>query len=285
MTERVADLYQKESTAVKGYPHQDYRRENQWRRLFRRALKLSFAAVGLNLSVRRGELDGYRYADLSLADKELIRLVRPHTMTSAEGLCALMDAVRHIVKERIPGEIVECGVWRGGSMAAAARTLRQEGCLDHHIYLFDTFQGMPQPAERDINWEGEKALDIYRRKPGANGHSDWCYASHEEVAKVMADTGYDLSKVHLVQGRVEETLPTQAPERIALLRLDTDFYESTMHELTHLFPRLSRGGIIIIDDYGHWQGAREATDEYFASQRTSIFLNRVDYTVRLGVKM
>ncbi|HJU56714.1 MAG TPA: TylF/MycF/NovP-related O-methyltransferase [Pyrinomonadaceae bacterium] len=270
---------------MSGQHCQDYRKESQRRRFFRRLANLPFGAVGLKVSRRVDEWEGWRFADLSPADKELIRSVSPYTMTSVEGLCELINAVSYVVKEQIPGEIVECGVWRGGSMAAAAMTLTRLDSQDRHLYLFDTFEGMPQPGARDINWEGEKALDIYRRRNGRGGGSDWCYAAEEEVARVMSACGYDQSKIHLVKGRVEETVPAAAPERISILRLDTDLYESTRHELEHLFPRLVRGGVLIIDDYGHWRGAREATDEYLSQHGISIFLHRVDYTVRVGVKM
>ena len=84
---------------------------------------------------------------------------------------------------------------------------------------------------------------------------------------------------------MEETIPTHIPHAISLLRLDTDWYESTKHELTHLFPLLSPGGVIIIDDYGHWQGAKKAVDEYFEENKIKILLNRIDYTGRIGVKL
>ena len=256
-----------------------------WRKAFRQLAKLPFRAVGLNISARRDELEKWQYADLSEAEKELVRFVRPYTMTSVEGLSALMNSVRYVVRDEIPGDIVECGVWRGGSMAAAARTLIDLNCFDRHLYLFDTFQGMPQPGEQDVTWAGEKALNLYSERNGSGLGSDWCRASEEDVASVMSACGYDYSKIHLVKGRVEETIPSKAPDSISLLRLDTDWYESTRHELTHLFPRLVRGGVLIIDDYGHWQGARQATDEYFAEQQISILLNRIDYTVRVGVKL
>jgi O-methyltransferase len=86
-----------------------------------------------------------------------------------------------------------------------------------------------------------------------------------------------------VKGKVEDTIPANIPERIALLRLDTDFYRSTRHELEHLYPRLERGGVLIIDDYGAYVGARQATDEYFASR--PFLLNRIDEHVRCGVKL
>lgn len=246
---------------------------------------MPFSAAGLEVSRRGRELEGWRYADLSDEDRALVRAVKPYTLTSAEAICALAEAVRHVVRQNVEGDIVECGVWRGGSMAAVARTLVSLGDFERSLYLFDTFEGMPPPGALDVNFEGEVAEDLYRERNGRGGGSDWCRASEETVARVMAACGYDESKIHLVKGRVEETIPSKAPERIAILRLDTDWYESTLHELEHLFPRLSRGGVVIIDDYGHWRGARRATDEFFARERTGVYLHRVDYTVRCGVKL
>lgn len=256
-----------------------------FRSTLRGLAKLPFRAAGLEVSRRGRELDGWRYADLSDEDKSLVRAVKPYTMTSAEAVVALADAVRHVVGSDIEGDIVECGVWRGGSMAAVARTLVALRSFERRLYLFDTFEGMPRPGAHDVNFEGEAAEDLYRNRNGRGGGSDWCRAPEEEVARVMSGCGYDASKIHLVKGRVEETIPSQAPERIAILRLDTDWYESTLHELEHLFPRLSRGGVVIIDDYGHWRGARQAADEFFARQGAGVYLHRVDYTVRCGVKM
>ena len=91
-------------------------------------------------------------------------------------------------------------------------------------------------------------------------------------------------RIHFIRGRVEDTIPAQAPARIALLRLDTDFYESTKHELIHLFPRLVPNGVLILDDYGHWQGARKAVDEYFEDNPCRILLNRIDFAARIGIK-
>jgi hypothetical protein len=100
----------------------------------------------------------------------------------------------------------------------------------------------------------------------------------------VLSTGYPADRLHLVQGKVEDTLPGAAPARIALLRLDTDWYESTRHELVHLYPRLVPNGVLIIDDYGDWVGAKEAVDEYFAAQPFQPFLSRMDHTGRLAIK-
>jgi hypothetical protein len=100
----------------------------------------------------------------------------------------------------------------------------------------------------------------------------------------IESTNYPKNLVHFVKGKVEDTIPQTMPEKIAILRLDTDWYESTYHELKHLFPKLVKGGIIIIDDYGHWKGAREAVDQYFTENGIHILLNRIDYTGRIGIK-
>ena len=101
---------------------------------------------------------------------------------------------------------------------------------------------------------------------------------------LAAPLSFSNERIHFVEGKVEDTIPATLPKRVALLRLDTDWYESTRHELCHLYPLLSRHGILVIDDYGHWQGARQAVDEYFAAQGQPVYLHRVDYTARLVVK-
>lgn len=201
-------------------------------------------------------------------------------MTGPERIYALIQAVRYVSANDIPGAVVECGVWKGGSMAAVARALRQIGDLGRHLYLFDTFEGMPDPTSHDIDYEGQCAADLLRVNPGLK-----CAAPLESVTSVLYDTGYPKEKIHFVRGRVEETIPANAPQSISLLRLDTDWYASTKHELIHLFPRLSDNGVIIIDDYGHWRGSQQACDEFFAENRIPILLNRIDYTGRVGVKL
>lgn len=214
--------------------------------------------------------------DYSADDMAIIRAVQPYTMTSTERIQALIQAVRYLVRHDIPGDFVECGVWKGGSVMAMGLTLLQLHRQDRTLYLFDTFEGMPPAGEQDIDFHGRPAHAIFDQVR--------CYASQEEVASAVHHIGYDSTKIRFVKGRVEETLPDCAPEVISLLRLDTDWYESTRHELICLFPRLATGGVIIIDDYGHWRGAREATDEYMANNGVRMFLQRIDYTGRIGIK-
>jgi O-methyltransferase len=231
-------------------------------------------------------------ATLTALEAEVLERVRPYTLTSPERVVALMDATAYVIGRGVPGALVECGVWRGGSVLAMIDALQRLGVTDRELYLYDTFQGMTRPTELDKSpFEPERsALTAWTRyrKQGQKAW-DWAFRpeifSLEQVRDVVYSTGYPPDLIHFVVGPVEETLPPQAPGDIALLRLDTDWYESTRHELVHLYPKLSDGGVLIIDDYGHWEGARRAVDEYFASQAQPLLLARIDYTGRMGVKL
>jgi O-methyltransferase len=194
--------------------------------------------------------------------RRIIRRVGPRTMTAHEKLYALIVAVRHVVDQRIDGALVECGVWRGGSMQAVALTLLAHAADNRDLHLFDTFTGMPEPSQRDRRHDGEPAADVLARTPKTGVF--WAIADLDDVRAGMTETGYPAERIHFHPGRVEDTIPAQAPERIALLRLDTDWYESTRHELEHLYARVPSGGVVLIDDYGYWEGARQAVDEFLA---------------------
>jgi O-methyltransferase len=221
--------------------------------------------------------------DFSPEDIVLLERVEPFTMTSPERVFMCARATEYVVQHGIPGDIVECGVWRGGSMMAIALTLLRQGDQTRDLYLFDTFEGMPPPTAQDVDFKGRDAASQVVSGTQADGRS-WLYASLEDVREAVLSTGYDAARVHFVKGKVEDTLPDRAPQQISLLRLDTDWYESTRHELLHLYPRLARAGVLILDDYGHWQGARQATDEYLAEQRIPMLLNRIDRTARIALK-
>jgi hypothetical protein len=224
-------------------------------------------------------------SDFSKEEIDIIRSVEPFTMTSPERIFGLIQAVKYVVNHNIPGDIVECGVWKGGSMMAVAKTLLSLNSMERHLYLFDTFEGMPAPGEYDVSLHRVKAIEVFDEKKINNESSNWNYASLNEVENAMYGTEYDKAKIRFIKGKVEKTVPKNAPEAIAILRLDTDWYESTLHELIHLFPRLSPRGVVIIDDYGAWEGARKATDEYFTRNNIPILLNRMDDTGRIGVKL
>jgi hypothetical protein len=202
-------------------------------------------------------------------------------MTSPARILALANATRWIAWQRIEGAFVECGVWRGGSMMVVAQMLQKKGDNTRDLYLFDTFDGMTEPTDVDQDFRGRSARPKFQRMRRGSNSSDWCRAPLSEVKANMARTGYPSRRLHYQVGPVEETLPDLAPERIALLRLDTDWYTSTRHELIHLWPRLVPGGICIIDDYGYWGGSRKAVDEFFGDD---VLMHRIDFTGRLVVK-
>lgn len=231
---------------------------------------------------------------------DIIRQVLPYTLTTPARLFVLIEAVKYVINNNIEGDIVECGVWKGGSMMAAALALLEMNATDRDLYLYDTFKGMTKPSEEDVTICGDTAHEDYsyrvkRKAPEVYPYtlkrddkrdmSNWCYSSLEEVRKNMFSLRYPRDRIFFIQGRVEDTIPHQVPAGISILRLDTDFYESTKHELEHLFPRVSQGGVLIIDDYGHWLGQKKAVDEYIQEHRTTIFLNRVDFSCRVGVKI
>ena len=206
------------------------------------------------------------------------------TMTSKERMYALHESVKYIINNGIPGAFVECGVWKGGSSMMIARTLLEMGVSDREIFLFDTFEGMTEPTELDSKVEDNNFSVLgYWNKNQKGEYNDWCYASISEVRENMLSTNYPEGKMLFVKGDVAVTIPKTTPDSISLLRLDTDWYESTIHELNHLFPILSNSGVLIIDDYGSWSGAKKAVDEYFSVGQ--ILLNRIDYSGRIGVKL
>ena len=234
-----------------------------------------------------------RLPDASVEIRQIIEEVSADTMTSPERIFSLCEAINYICQSNIPGDIVECGVWKGGSMAAVARTLRLRDACDRKLWMYDTFEGMSSPDENDVDFLGHSAEQLMAAADESRSQdrdSIFCNCSLESVKATLGKTGYPESLLRYVKGKVEDTLtePTpeqESPTQIAVLRLDTDWYESTRCELEHLFPRLVPGGVLIIDDYGHWQGCRKAVDEYFAKHSVQMFLHRVDYTGRLGIKM
>jgi O-methyltransferase len=205
--------------------------------------------------------------------KEIIRAAWPYTMTAPDKLFALIQATRHVSRHGIPGDVVECGVWRGGSMHAAARVLDAVGDTARDVYLFDTYEGMPPPSDKDLRHDGTPAAELLAKR--SREHAVWAVATLDDVQEGFEQVPYPRERVHFVKGLVEETVPAQAPEQIAILRLDTDWYESTRHELEHLYPRLVSGGVLLIDDYGWWKGSRDAVDEFLAESGERLLLLRM----------
>jgi len=212
-------------------------------------------------------------------DQEFISLYRKYchdTMVDWQGLYASWLAARNIGYRRIPGAIVECGVYKGGCSMIMAEAAYATGRTDTEVWLYDTFSGMSEPTEYDFKGVAAKetSVDLQKKftKRKQGNHVDWCYGSLEQVKATARRSPLAPENFYFVRGKVEETIPSKIPDQISLLRLDTDWYESTRHELEHLYPRLSPLGILIIDDYGTWAGARKAVNEYFKDPSTDPLL-------------
>jgi len=237
-----------------------------------------------NYDVIRINSDKNILTDFDELHARIFKKVADHTMTSPERIYSLIEAVNYIEKSNIEGDIVECGVWKGGSMMAVAETLKEHNSLSRELYLYDTFEGMSEPTEYDKTFYGKDAASLLKGNENKEKNIVWAYSTLETVKEGMNMTGYPPGKIKYIKGKVEGTIPGAIPSKIAILRLDTDWYESTRHELIHLFPLLTIGGVLILDDYGYWQGARKAVDEYFEKNNTRILLNRIDETGRIAIK-
>jgi hypothetical protein len=170
-------------------------------------------------------------------------------------------------------------------MMLVANALQMTGDLSRELFLYDTFEGMPPPTDIDKDFGHRSAASRMDADLAIKTDSVvWAIAGLQEVTKNMQATQYPAEKIRFVTGKVEDTIPAVLPTQIALLRLDTDWYESTAHELKHLYPLVSSGGVVIIDDYGYWQGARRAVDEFLAACPDKILLHRIDDTGRAFVK-
>jgi O-methyltransferase len=215
---------------------------------------------------------------------EIYLQCKNYTMTSIERMYSLYSAVRYVIQSGIQGDFVECGVWKGGSAMLIALTLKQLNVKDRKIMLFDTYEGMSEPTKHDVDINGNIADTLMNNSDKSNQASVWCYASLAEVKYNLGLTGYPEENMLFIKGKVEQTIDDDlCIHQICLLRLDTDWYESTLHELNFLYPKLQPKGILILDDYGHWGGAKKAVDEYF-SHKDKIFLAPIDYTGRIAIK-
>ena len=236
--------------------------------------------------LRRAGYDVGKYPPRDV-DADLVALyerVAPFTATPIERVAALRDAVVYLTEAQVPGPVVESGVWRGGSMMTVALTLMELGDTSRDLYLFDTYEGMAAPSEADVRVDGADAATLMAHEKKGQDNI-WKVAGIEDVRRNMASTGYPEERIHYRQGLVQDTVPALAPDTIALLRLDTDWYDSTRHEMEHLFPRLVQRGVLILDDYGHWGGVRKAVDEYFEAEQRTLLLHRIDDAARMALKV
>jgi O-methyltransferase len=252
--------------------------------------KAFFRSVGLDVRKVQATPDFVMPVEFSKRDIEVFQHVWENKLTMGlpQGLTAAIIACKHAVAAETPGDFVECGVWRGG-LSLAAKMIFEEYGSDKKAWLFDTFTGMPEPSEFDRpKFEEFDTRQVFQAGQ-RNGFNQWCYASLEDVRSSFERAGVDMAGVRFIKGDVRSTLldTSNLPETISVLRLDTDWYESTKVQLEALYPRLSTRGALLIDDFGYWEGVRKAVEEYFSTlPRTSRpLLYYTDLSGRMGVKV
>lgn len=197
-------------------------------------------------------------------------------MVGDDRLSNAYDLVREVVRQKIPGDIVECGVFNGGCSAMMAAALCADDC--RNVWMFDSFEGLPHPREED----GDKAR-TYSHLEILNGNLEpinRCVGAEQNVREIFSLINFPIDKMRICKGWFQDVLPKRSGETppIAVLRLDGDWYESTMICLEYLYPKLSIGGYLIIDDYGYWEGCKRAVDEYFSKRNFLPEINIIDDT-------
>ena len=243
--------------------------------------KFNFKIEHKNSWYKRNE---HFIAEISQSEIDIIKSISNYSMSTPANHWAIIQSIKHISKNNIDGDFVECGVWKGGNIILFKLILDLLK-LNKNIYAFDTFEGMPEPGEKDFdlkNIDAKKTFDKYKNKD-----IKWCYSTLDEVkSNIKSFNANYIETYNFVKGKVEETLNDEKnlPNKISLLRLDTDFFDSTKKELEVLFPKLVSGGVLIIDDYGHWKGAKKAVDQYFELDKNFLWLHRIDYASRLLIK-
>lgn len=250
-------------------------------------LKVKLNNFGYSI-IKNNNSNDYNYVELSSDEIEIIRNVfeSKYSMTSIPRLVATLKACKYVVEEGIDGDFVECGVWRGGNAIIAKKIFEKLGS-DKQLYLFDTFLGMTEPTEVDKDFTNNVSANERYIQNQEKDYNKWCYASLEDVKNNFKDMNLSIDGVNFIKGDVKETLSRKhnIPTKISVLRLDTDWYESTLLELNILYPILSHRGNILIDDYGHWQGSKKAVDEYFEKIKKKPLFNVTDYTGRSAIKI
>lgn len=208
------------------------------------------------------------------------------TMVSYERAITTLMAVKHAISSGVQGDFVEAGVWRGGNSLIAAAMFKLYG-VRRKVWLFDTFKGMTAPTDIDIQASNKVPAKLRYQSAQNDDHNEWCYASLDDVKSNFLKMNLLEENIIFIKGDVCQTLTESEniPAAICCLRLDTDWYESTFKELKVLYPRLTVGGILILDDYGHWSGAKKAADEYFSKHKNRPFLQYTDYSGRVAVKV
>ncbi len=226
-----------------------------------------------------------KIVELNNNDKKLLDLIQNYSMTTQIRIFTLLQSLRHLKNKKIDGDYVECGVWKGGNIILFKKFIEDEDeNSKKKIFAFDTYEGMTEPDKNDYDLSSNITANILLKADKAKKTNTWGICDLESVKKNIQTCVNSTENIKFIKGPVESTLndTSNLPNKISLLRLDTDWYSSTKKELDVLYDRVTPGGIVIIDDYGHWGGAKKAVDEFFLNKY--VWMHYVDYACRLIVK-
>ena len=224
--------------------------------------------------------------EINSFERKIITKSKKISITTQERQWALIQSIKYIKNNNIKGDIVECGVFRGGNIAII-KSLSKKLNINKKIFAYDTYEGMSEPSKFDVDIKLNKSAEELMKetsKEKLKGDNIWCYSDLDSVKKNILKISMDTKNIFFVKGDVNKTLRIKQnlPKKISLLRLDTDFYISTKVSLEILYPRLVKNGVLIIDDYGSWEGCKKAVDNYFKKKK--LWLHYVDNDCRLLIK-
>ena len=241
----------------------------------------------LDLEIINKKFHPTKWIPIEINNEEIkiINQCKKYSMGGELRMSVLINLVKLINQKKIKGDFVECGVWRGGNIILFQKLIEYFSIKNKIIYGYDTFEGMTPPSKFDI-YQNKKTAKFLMSKEKKNHnleHTIHAICSLDQVKKHINDAT-KINNIKLIKGDVVKTLKINQnlPKKISILRLDTDFYDSTKIELEILYPRIQTGGVLIIDDYGEWKGSKKAVDEYFKNNMP--FLHIIDQSSRYLIK-
>jgi O-methyltransferase len=258
-------------------------------KFFLRMRKSIFKKFGLRVVPIENNSLKYLYPEATDTEINFVESASKFSMTGHDRIFCLLRAIQHVDNNNLEGDFVECGVWKGGNLILFKKMIEKLNIKDKKIYGFDTFEGMSEPTDHDSDGDGylggfKAEYYMSKQKKDVNIDNIHSYAPINIVEQNFINNTDNMDNLILIKGKVEDTLKVQSniPEKISILRLDTDWYESTKIELEILYPRLVKNGVLIIDDYGEWSGSRKATNEFFKDKKIAMF--KIDRAARLIFK-
>tara|TARA_Y200000002_G_C22663537_1_gene656907 strand:+ start:952 stop:1716 length:765 start_codon:yes stop_codon:yes gene_type:complete len=253
--------------------------------MIKKWIQSSFGKIGLRIIKLENEFSNKIPIEASNEERELIELTKKYSMNGSLRIWTLITALKKILENNIEGDFVETGVWKGGNLILIKKYIQKYQAKEKKIFGYDTFEGMPEPTNNDKDFKNINASDYFNNKNKLENFTSFnSQINLDQVQKNFIEATGDSKNLFLVKGKTQDTLSikTNIPDKIAILRLNTCFYESTKLELEILYDKLQKGGYLIIDDYGYWKGAKLAVDEFFKNQK--INLHFVDHTCRFLIK-